>query len=266
MLTIAKRAGRVQRDTLQTGTRTSQASFALWWSVTLQPSPSRLRASMEAGRPVAKVLKEIGPKLLSMLTSKRAIALNRAAAVEASESGALGRALAKAGRGSVRPLVVKVLEEAVGPDEAETAADILFVSPHWRRARAAHHGRQRLANEGGNRCPRRAGDEKPVPPLSAALSDRVCRERWSVCVTSNRRWFRNDPALCENAPPSRDWCCPLVLRHQVALHLRLHDLTQGGQAPCVALSEGRETALRRLSVTAQFVRGQTKHSNPCRML
>ncbi|WP_424970088.1 TetR/AcrR family transcriptional regulator [Dinoroseobacter sp. S76] len=70
------------------------------------------------------VLARLGPELLGLLLSPRAIALNRAAAADA--SGALGAALSEAGRGSIAPLITQVIEQAQGqgalapdPDAAE---------------------------------------------------------------------------------------------------------------------------------------------------
>lgn len=57
------------------------------------------------------VLREIGPILLSMLLGPRAVALNRAAAADA--SGTLGRALAREGRETVAPRIVALMRRAV---------------------------------------------------------------------------------------------------------------------------------------------------------
>lgn len=55
-----------------------------------------------------ETLQKLGPKLLELLTSTRAIALNRAAAADC--SGALGQALAKGGRETVMPMIQSVFE------------------------------------------------------------------------------------------------------------------------------------------------------------
>lgn len=72
----------------------------------------------------------IGPKLLNLLTSSRAIALNRAAAVD--QTGALGAAIAESGRETVAPMLGRVLETArengqLGFDDTGDAVD-LFIS------------------------------------------------------------------------------------------------------------------------------------------
>ncbi len=69
-----------------------------------------LEQELLAGRDPLIILAHFGPKLLALLLGERAIALNRAAAADA--SGALGAALAEAGRGAVVPLLLQVLESA----------------------------------------------------------------------------------------------------------------------------------------------------------
>ena len=69
-----------------------------------------LEQELSAKRDPLVILAHLGPKLLTLLLGDRAIALNRAAAADA--SGALGAALAEAGRGSVLPLLLQVLERA----------------------------------------------------------------------------------------------------------------------------------------------------------
>ncbi len=65
-------------------------------------------------------LRSIGPVLLTMLLGPRAVALNRAAAADA--SGALGRALAREGRDTVAPWVIAEMSAAVDAGELSGAA------------------------------------------------------------------------------------------------------------------------------------------------
>lgn len=69
-------------------------------------------------------LARIGPLLLSLVTSDRAIALNRAAAADA--SGELGQAIAEEGRETVAPLIAQVIER--GRQQGEFAFDDLNVA------------------------------------------------------------------------------------------------------------------------------------------
>lgn len=71
---------------------------------------SLLEEELDAQRDALGILGLLGPRLLSLLLGPRAIALNRAAAAD--PTGALGQALSQAGRESVAPLLVQVLERA----------------------------------------------------------------------------------------------------------------------------------------------------------
>lgn len=69
-----------------------------------------LESDLEADRPPLETIRALGPRLLGLLVSPRAIALNRAAATDA--SGALGQALTEAGRNQILPLVSDVFARA----------------------------------------------------------------------------------------------------------------------------------------------------------
>lgn len=56
------------------------------------------------------ILSALGPKLLELLTSERAIALNRAAAAD--NTGELGETLAQSGREAIFPLLARVVDRA----------------------------------------------------------------------------------------------------------------------------------------------------------
>lgn len=90
---------------------------------------SLLEAELSGARDGVSILRLFGPKLLMLLLGDRAIALNRAAAAD--PSGALGATLSQAGRDSVFPLVVRVLEAArqegqLAFDHTETAVGLYF--------------------------------------------------------------------------------------------------------------------------------------------
>lgn len=74
-------------------------------------------------------LAQVGPVLLTMLLGDRAVALNRAAAADA--TGQLGQALAEAGRGTVAPWIEAVMTRAMaqgqlGPGDPATMAALYF--------------------------------------------------------------------------------------------------------------------------------------------
>ena len=91
-----------------------------------------------------KGLARIGPKLLAMVTGPRAVALNRAAAADA--SGTLGAELARGGREDIAPLIVARIAEAQAagalapappPEIAETYLSLLIGDIQIRRATGA---------------------------------------------------------------------------------------------------------------------------------
>ncbi len=81
-----------------------------------------LDAAMKSGAGHDQVRMVLGP-LLTMVTSERAVALNRAAAADV--SGELGRAIAAGGREAVLKRMVGALERA-GVAEPDRAADMLL--------------------------------------------------------------------------------------------------------------------------------------------
>ncbi len=86
-----------------------------------------LQSGIDADQPPFDTLAQLGPVLLGVLTGERAIALNRAAAADA--SGELGAAIAEAGRQTIMPLIVRVMkrvrdEGSLGGLSANEAAEI----------------------------------------------------------------------------------------------------------------------------------------------
>ncbi len=119
----------------------------------LSGDPERQESAMDT-------LAQIGPRLLTMLLSERAIALNRAAAGD--PTGALGRALAEAGRDTIAPLIVQVIEKAV-QDNALAHAPIAEMSEAY------------LALLIGDLQIRRASRAMPEPPDAATIETRASR-------------------------------------------------------------------------------------------
>ncbi len=69
-----------------------------------------LESQISQGNPGIDTLRKVGPVLLKLLTSERAVVLNRAAATD--QTGELGKALSEAGRETVVPLLSQVFEVA----------------------------------------------------------------------------------------------------------------------------------------------------------
>lgn len=91
-----------------------------------------------------ETLGKIGPRLLAMLLGPRAIALNRAAAADA--SGTLGQALGRLGRDTVAPWLTQLMDQAraqghltgaPAPDMAETYLALLIGDSQIRRVTGA---------------------------------------------------------------------------------------------------------------------------------
>ena len=59
-----------------------------------------------------ETIERLGPDLLRLVTGERAIALNRAAVVDVADTGTLGRTIARAGKGTIVPMVAEVLAAA----------------------------------------------------------------------------------------------------------------------------------------------------------
>ena len=83
----------------------------------------RLTAQLEASTDPYTLLDDLGPALLGRLLGDRAIALNRVAAADASNT--LGQVLAEAGRGRVFPLIVEVFQRLVDVDALMGKPEVL---------------------------------------------------------------------------------------------------------------------------------------------
>lgn len=122
MLAVA-RAARASNETLYNWYGDKLGLFQAM--VTTNAEEVRVQlAAVEPGDDPLRDLSAIAPRLLAMLTGEKAIALNRAAAADA--SGELGRTLAENGRSVVMPLIRSLIAAAAesgrisvrSPDEA----------------------------------------------------------------------------------------------------------------------------------------------------
>ena len=125
---IARKA-RASNETLYNWYGDKQGLFKALVTRNAAEVKSLLEVELSGARDGLSILRLFGPKLLMLLLRDRAIALNRAAAAD--PSGALGATLSQAGRESVFPLVLKVLEVArqegqLAYDHTETAVGLYF--------------------------------------------------------------------------------------------------------------------------------------------
>ncbi len=109
MLDIARKA-RASNETLYNWYGDKTGLFRALVARNAEEVKSHLEAELKTDHDALEILGTLGPKLLTLLTGDRAVALNRAAAADS--SGELGATLSKAGREAVFPLLEKVLIRA----------------------------------------------------------------------------------------------------------------------------------------------------------
>ena len=110
MLAIA-RAANASNETLYRWYGNKQGLFTALVARNAGAVREQLHLERASQDPV-RTLRRIGPQLLAMVTSERAVLLNRVAATEAGRSTELGAALSAAGREVVLPLVADLLATA----------------------------------------------------------------------------------------------------------------------------------------------------------
>lgn len=109
MLGIARKA-RASNETLYNWYGDKNGLFQALVTRNAHEVKTLLEDELETENDALSILARLGPKLLKLLTGDRAVALNRAAAADS--SGELGATLSKAGRETVFPLLVQVMERA----------------------------------------------------------------------------------------------------------------------------------------------------------
>ncbi|MFS8183132.1 TetR/AcrR family transcriptional regulator [Pseudovibrio denitrificans] len=115
MLSIAKKA-KASNETLYRWYGNKQGLFRDLVAQNAELVAEQLEEELAKAEHSLQVLEVVGERLLTMLLSPRAVALNRAAAADAEVSGELGQALAEAGRDRVFPLLVQLLEKLKAED------------------------------------------------------------------------------------------------------------------------------------------------------
>ena len=93
MLAIARRAN-ASNETLYRWYGNKQTLFASLVRANAHAVTEMLEASIDSGTDALEVLATVGPILLKLVTSDRAVALNRAAAADVYESDTLGNIIA----------------------------------------------------------------------------------------------------------------------------------------------------------------------------
>lgn len=140
-VTAVARAARASNETLYRWYGDRTGLFA----ALVRRNADLIRAELDEGSETGlDGLARIGPKLLAMVTGPRAVALNRAAAADA--TGTLGAELSRGGREEIAPLIAARIAEAqdagaLGPAPAEEIAEtwlaLLIGDAQIRRATGA---------------------------------------------------------------------------------------------------------------------------------
>ncbi|MBV6657878.1 MAG: TetR/AcrR family transcriptional regulator [Devosiaceae bacterium] len=145
ILAIAKQA-KASNETLYRWYGNKQGLFAALVARNASEARTLLSDALAQGADPLSTLKGLGPVLLSIVTSERAVALNRAAAGDVYDTGILGAALAAGGRDAVVPLIAAVITAArdggaltvADPsDAADTYVDLLIGDWQIRRCTGA---------------------------------------------------------------------------------------------------------------------------------
>ena len=123
MLAIAK-AAKASNETLYNWYGDKTGLFSALVRRNAAEVKALLQDQIAAGGDALDTLARVGPVLLQLVTSDRAVALNRAAAAD--PTGELGRVVAAEGRETVAPLIAQVI--AQGREQGRLAFDDLTVA------------------------------------------------------------------------------------------------------------------------------------------
>ncbi|NIY75242.1 TetR/AcrR family transcriptional regulator [Thalassospira sp. HF15] len=110
MLAIAKRA-RASNETMYRWYGDKRGLFAELVRENARAVTDMLRDLSQPDHAAADIIKAVGPRLLELLVSERAVMLNRAAASDT--SGMLGEVIGECGRDTVMPMIVDVFDRGV---------------------------------------------------------------------------------------------------------------------------------------------------------
>jgi AcrR family transcriptional regulator len=111
MLAVAKRA-RASNETLYSWFGSKPGLFQAMVEENARAAAEILQEHPGGDGDPDTALSRIGPALLRLVTSERAIALNRAAAAESTDTGTLGRTIAASGREHIVPLLERLFAGA----------------------------------------------------------------------------------------------------------------------------------------------------------
>lgn len=111
MLAVARQAS-ASNETLYRWYGNKQGLFRAMVEENAREAAALLKESLAHGGDPDSTLARVGPALLRLVTGDKAIALNRAAAGDATDTGTLGPTIAESGRDTIAPLLVALFERA----------------------------------------------------------------------------------------------------------------------------------------------------------
>lgn len=128
MLAIAKRAA-ASNETLYKWYGNKQALFLSMVEANAREASELLARCLDRNDDPLAAVRRLGPLLLRIVLGEKAVALNRAAAGDAHETGQLGRTIAAGGKQAVLPMLARVFGRARAQgrmrfDDASEVAEI----------------------------------------------------------------------------------------------------------------------------------------------
>lgn len=115
MLAIAKKAS-ASNETLYKWYGNKQNLFASLVEKNAETVEKELQDAIESQADALKSLAVIGPLILKLVSSEKAIALNRAAAIDVNENNTLGRTIAEQGKKKITPLLIEIIQQGIDKD------------------------------------------------------------------------------------------------------------------------------------------------------
>jgi AcrR family transcriptional regulator len=112
MLAIAKKAG-CSNETLYRWYGNKQALFASLVVANAEILKPQIEQLIHADGDTIEELRLLGPRLLDVVTSRKAVALNRAAAGDVYHTKTLGAAIAEGGKNTIAPLVGQLIQNGL---------------------------------------------------------------------------------------------------------------------------------------------------------
>lgn len=122
MLQIAKRA-QASNQTLYAWYSNKQQLFRSIIEDNGRAVREHLQDALAQRRDPLQALADLGPALLRFTTDHKAIIMNRAAVIDAAETGVLAQAIDEVGRGSIYPLICELMERLVQTGHFATSVD-----------------------------------------------------------------------------------------------------------------------------------------------